>query len=60
MTRNITIQDLSIAGFDQLLDVEGIKGGRRRSYSKPSYSRRSVSRHSISRVSKTTYRRRGR
>ena len=58
MTRNITLQDLSIANFDQLLDVEGIKGGRRRSYSKPSYSRPSYSKPSYSRPSKTTYRRR--
>ena len=52
MSANINLQDLSIANFDQLLDVDGIQGGRRSysrksysfSYSKPSYSRRSYSR----------------
>ena len=51
MSANINLQDLSIANFDQLLDVDGIQGGRRSysrksysySYSKPSYSRRSYS-----------------
>lgn len=51
--KNITLQDLSIANFDQLLDVDGIKGGRR-SYSRSSKSRRSYSRKSYSR-SRTTF-----
>lgn len=58
MSKNITIQDLSIANFDQLLDIDGIKGGGRRSYSKPSYSKRSYSKPSYSRRSNTTYRKR--
>jgi len=51
MSAIINLQDLSIANFDQLLDVDGIQGGRRSyskksysfSYSKPSYSRKSRS-----------------
>jgi hypothetical protein len=50
MTSNITLQDLSIDNFDQLLDIDSIKAGRR-SYSRRSYSRRSYSRKSYSRRS---------
>ena len=60
MSKNITLQELSIANFDQLLDIDGIKGAGRRSYSKRSYSRPSYSKPSYSRRSVTTYKRRRR
>jgi hypothetical protein len=58
MTANITLQDLSIANFDQLLDIDNVKAGWR-SYSRKSYSRKSYSRQSYSRRSYSySYRRR--
>lgn len=54
MTKNISLQDLSIANFDQLLDVDHIQGGRR-SYSRPSYSKPSYSKPSYSRRSRRSY-----
>jgi hypothetical protein len=55
MSANINLQDLSIANFDQLLDVDGIQGGRR-SYSKKSYSYSySYSKPSYSRKSRTSF-----
>lgn len=60
MKKNISLQELSIANFDQLLDVDHINGGRR-SYSRPSYSKNSYSKPSYSRPSRysfTTRRRR--
>jgi hypothetical protein len=54
----ITLQDLSIANFDQLLDIDNVKAGWR-SYSRKSYSRKSYSRKSYSRRSYSySYRRR--
>lgn len=57
MSKKITLQDLSIANFDQLLDIDGIKGAGR-SYSKPSYSVPSQSVASDTRRSYTTIKRR--
>jgi hypothetical protein len=44
MSTNINLQDLSIANFDQLLNVEGVQGGckKKKAYSWSS-SRRSYS-----------------
>jgi hypothetical protein len=50
MSTTITLQDLSIANFDQLLDIDNVKAGWR-SYSRKSYSRKSYSRKSYSRRS---------
>jgi hypothetical protein len=47
MASNITLHDLSIANFDQLLYIDSIKAGWR-SYSRRSYSRKSYSRRSYS------------